>query len=120
MQAQIDGAVHVGQDFARFREDVDESTRIAGDLSQLTETANAPLFGVEAGVKVTEWNTKAFEISVYSKSETVGRQFEEEFIPEAFKEKVQEAVNQALDDEEEPTIPSLGCRPGTGAASPSC
>ena len=58
----------------------DEEFITAVDLSQPTETADVPIFGEEADCKVTEWNKRAFETSGYSKNDTVGRRFHEEFI----------------------------------------
>ena len=52
VEGQINGPSH-GQDVAKFREAVDESTPIADDLSPLTVTANTPIFSLRADGKVT-------------------------------------------------------------------
>ena len=58
----------------------DEEFVTAGDLSQLTGTANAPIFGVEADCEVAKWNRKAFEISGHAKKEPVDWRFDEVFV----------------------------------------
>ena len=54
VRGQINGAVGVSQDLARFREAGSEPTSIAGDLSLLTGAVNAPTFGAEVDCKVME------------------------------------------------------------------
>ena len=45
---------------------------MAGDLSMLIESANAPIIGIDTMGKVTEWNKKAMNITGYSKLEMLG------------------------------------------------
>ncbi|MCH1571690.1 MAG: PAS domain-containing protein, partial [Longimicrobiales bacterium] len=46
-----------------------ETERVAQDLTQLTDTANAPIFGIDADGLVNEWNQTAARITGYSKEE---------------------------------------------------
>ena len=46
--------------------------RVANDLTLLIDTANAPIFGIDSGGLVTEWNRKAVAITGYTKEEVMG------------------------------------------------
>ena len=46
-----------------------ELRRAAYDLRLLIDTANAPIFGIDADGLVNEWNNQAAEITGYSKEE---------------------------------------------------
>ena len=59
--AWITGVIGVGQDITEFRVATMEQQRVAEDLARAIETANAPIFGVDAAGCVTEWNRKAVE-----------------------------------------------------------
>ncbi len=43
--------------------------RVANDLTQLIDTANAPIFGIDTDGLVNEWNRKAAQITGFSKEE---------------------------------------------------
>jgi len=61
----------------------EELTRVATELQQLIDTANAPIFGVDANGLVNEWNQKAVKITDYGRDEVFGRNLVEDFIAEA-------------------------------------
>lgn len=73
-----------------------EQTRIAAELSQLIDTANAPIFGVDKDGLVNEWNQKAVEISGYSKDEVMGHSLLEEFVVDENKTLLREVMGKAL------------------------
>jgi len=72
----------------------------ANELTQLVNTANAPIFGVDKEGLINEWNRKAEEITGYSKNEAIGRNLVEEFLAIEFKGAVQEVLNQAMQGNE--------------------
>ena len=69
---------------------------IAQGLTQLIDTANAPIFGIDAGGRVNEWNLSAAAITGYSKKEVLGRDLVEDFITEDYKEAVSEVLAAGL------------------------
>jgi PAS domain S-box-containing protein len=74
----------------------EELTRMATELQQLIDTANAPIFGVDANGLVNEWNQKAVKITGYSRYEVFGRSLVEDFIAEDYKVLVKEVLDNAL------------------------
>ena len=73
-----------------------ENRRIAEDLAQLIDTANAPIFGTDTQGRVTEWNQAAARITGYAKTEVLGRDLVEEFIPEPYRASVRAVLDNAL------------------------
>lgn len=59
----------VGQDFTTLRQAVFEVSSAADDMKRIVEYANAPIFGIDADGKITEWNRKLTEISEYTQEE---------------------------------------------------
>jgi len=78
----------------------EEINRVARDLTQLIDIANAPIFGVDVKGLVNEWNRKATEITGYSKDETLGRNLVENFISDDYKGPVKKVLDKALKGEE--------------------
>ncbi|MFT7547827.1 MAG: PAS domain S-box-containing protein, partial [Candidatus Azotimanducaceae bacterium] len=73
-----------------------ESERSSGELTQLIDTANAPIFGVDAAGLVTEWNQSAVKISGFEKEEVQGRDLVQDFITDEYKASVKEVLGNAL------------------------
>ena len=65
----------------RFREAED----ISKELTQLIDTANAPIFGVDVDGKVIEWNQKVEHITGFTKDEVVNRDLVQTLITDDFK-----------------------------------
>merc|ERR1711871_773294 len=76
----ITGFVGIGQDITGRKETETELDNVAKDLTNLIDTANAPIFGIDQLGRVNEWNQKATEITEYSKDEVMGRNLVQEFI----------------------------------------
>jgi len=74
--------------------------RVANDLLQLIDTANAPIFGIDVHGRVNEWNRRAQSLTGYTKDEVMGRDLVAEFIADDFKAPVKEALDKALVGEE--------------------
>ena len=92
----IIGVVGVGQDITRLSQAQAEMSQVANDLKMLIETANAPIFGIDANGLVNEWNRKAAQITGYSKNDVLGRNLVEDFISPEFQASVKEVLDNAL------------------------
>ena len=90
---QVVGMVGIGQDI---------TARIAQEQEyiRLIDTANAPIFGVDAEGKVTVWNKNAARLTGYTEEDTMGHHLVSEFITEDFRASVQEVLDRALQGEE--------------------
>ncbi|CAH0487064.1 unnamed protein product [Peronospora farinosa] len=89
----ICGAVGIGQDITDRRAQEQEYTR-------LIDTANAPIFGVDANGCVNIWNRKAADTTQYFSEEVLGANLVENFIPEDFRKAVWTVLSQALEGQE--------------------
>jgi PAS domain S-box-containing protein len=77
-----------------------EQERVASDLTQLIDSANAPIFGIDADGKVNEWNQQAEKITGYKKVDVMGQDLVADFITEDYKASVGEVLAKALNGEE--------------------
>jgi len=109
---EVIGVIGVGQDLTEIREITSEQERVADDLSRLIDTANAPIFGVDRDGMVTEWNRKASEMLGFTKEETMGKHFLENFIQKETQHLVSTVLTKALDGLETAnfTLPLLSKR----------
>ena len=73
---------------------------IANELRQLVDTANAPIFGIDAKGNVNEWNNKTMEITGFSRKEAIGMPLVKTFIVESLKSSVHEVMDNALNGKE--------------------
>jgi PAS domain S-box-containing protein len=73
-----------------------EQERIARELTQLIDTANAPIFGIDAHGKVNEWNQQAEKITGFNKQEVMGRDLVADFITDDYKVSVGDVLARAL------------------------
>ena len=69
-------------------------------LTQLIDSANAPIFGIDIDGRVNEWNRKAAEITGFERDEVIGLDLVEDFITEEYKTPVREVLANALVGEE--------------------
>lgn len=67
------GVIGVGQDISERKQVEMEKTRVAQELQTFIDTANAPIFGIDANGLVNEWNNKAAAITGFSRKEVLGR-----------------------------------------------
>jgi PAS domain-containing protein len=63
----IKGLVGMGVDITNLTRTRTEMERTATELTQLIDTANAPIFGVDVDGNINEWNQMAVRISGYGK-----------------------------------------------------
>ena len=68
----------------------------AHELRRLVDKANAPIFGINVGGKVNEWNDKTAEITGYSRAEALNKPFVERFIAPHLQESVSNILQKAL------------------------
>ena len=93
---QIVGVVGVGQDITKSTETQSELSRVAEDMKQVIDTANAPIFGIDDCGLVNEWNRKAAQITGFSKEEVMGEHLVDRYISEEYRASVTEVLNNAL------------------------
>ena len=77
-----------------------EHERVATELTQLIDTANAPIFGIDANLRVNEWNQSVAKITGYDKEEAMDCLFIEKFISDIDTESVTNIFSIALQGEE--------------------
>ncbi|KAE9333393.1 hypothetical protein PR003_g14052 [Phytophthora rubi] len=104
---EVKGMVGIGQD-------ITERIAQEHEYSRLIDTANAPIFGVDANMCVNIWNRKAAQITNYSIGEVMGENLVETFISPEFRPIVAEVLSQALTGVETANFEfPLITRPGT-------
>merc|ERR1712238_180480 len=92
----ITGVVGVAQDVTEAVKRDLAVTAIARELRQLVDTANAPIFGIDAKGNVNEWNNKTAEITGFSKDEAFDKPLVSTFIVPSLRLSVQEVMDNAL------------------------
>ncbi|MFT6399322.1 MAG: PAS domain S-box-containing protein, partial [Bradymonadia bacterium] len=100
VEGNIVGVVGVGQDITARKVAEAEVSRIGAELTQLIDTANAPIFGVDAWMQVNEWNQSSASITGYEKAEVLGRNLVSDFITDEYRESVRSVLASALAGEE--------------------
>ncbi|TKJ46451.1 hypothetical protein CEE34_08810 [Candidatus Aerophobetes bacterium Ae_b3a] len=65
------------------------------------DTADVPIFGLDAGGRINYWNSKVTEITDYGKDEIMGHNLLEELINEQYQGLVKEQLEKIQMDEEE-------------------
>jgi len=78
----------------------EELVRTNKELTQFVDTANAPIFGIDAHGKVNEWNQRAEEITGFKKQGAIGRDLVADFITDDHKVSVSAVLDKALKGEE--------------------
>jgi PAS domain-containing protein len=67
------GVLGVGQDITERKQVEMEKARVAKELQTFIDTANAPIFGINAHGQVNEWNNKAATITGFAREEVLGK-----------------------------------------------
>ncbi|KAH8084394.1 hypothetical protein JL720_7884 [Aureococcus anophagefferens] len=88
-QGAVIGVVGIGQDI---------TARIAQEqeYARLIDTANAPIFGVDANGNVNVWNRCASNLTGFRGSDVMGRHLVNDFITPEYKQSVQDVFETAL------------------------
>ena len=90
------GVVGVGQDITEKKQAEVELTRVANDLRKLSDTANAPIFGIDTHGPVNEWNQKAAEITGWPKDEVMEHELVVKFISLDYRDSVKVVLDNGL------------------------
>ena len=67
------GMIGVGQDITSCKQVVVEKALVTQELQTFIDTANAPIFGIDADGLVNEWNLKSASITGFSRDEVMGK-----------------------------------------------
>ena len=67
------GMIGVGQDITSRKQVEVEKALVAQELQTFIDTANAPIFGIDAHGLVNEWNFKSASITGFSREEVMGK-----------------------------------------------
>jgi len=97
---KIVGVVGVGQDITELNKVRKEQESVANDLTQLIDTANAPIFGIDAAGLVNEWNQRAELLTGFGKADVMGKDLVARFITDDYKASVKGVLDKALKGEE--------------------
>jgi PAS domain S-box-containing protein len=83
-----------------FQKEVDgyrsEMEHIAHDLTRLIDTANAPIFGIDAHGRINEWNQTSEKITGFTKEEVLGKNLVQTYITEEYRKSVSKILDNAL------------------------
>jgi PAS domain S-box-containing protein len=90
------GVLCIGQDITERKQVEVEKTRVAQELQTFIDTANAPIFGIDANGLVNEWNNKSAAITGFSREEVLGKDLVQDFITQEYQVSVQEVLDNAL------------------------
>jgi PAS domain S-box-containing protein len=67
------GVLWIGHDISERKKIEVEKTSLAQELQTFIDTANAPIFGIDADGLVNEWNNKSAAITGFSREEVLGK-----------------------------------------------
>ncbi len=67
------GMIGVGQDITSCKQVEVEKALVTQELQTFIDTANAPIFGIDADGLVNEWNLKSASITGFSRDEVMGK-----------------------------------------------
>ena len=90
------GVLCIGQDITERKQVEVEKTRVAQELQTFIDTANAPIFGIDADGLVNEWNNKSAAITGFSREEVLGKNLVQVFITQEYQVSVKEVLDNAL------------------------
>jgi PAS domain S-box-containing protein len=72
-KGKFSGVIWIGHDITERKKIEVEKTSLAQELQTFIDTANAPIFGIDAEGLVNEWNNKSAAITGFSKEEVLGK-----------------------------------------------
>jgi PAS domain S-box-containing protein len=74
--------------------------RTAIESTQLIETANAPIFGIDTAGNINEWNQSVIRLTDYTKEEVIGQNLVDKYITEEHQASVKQILDDALEGKE--------------------
>ena len=96
LTGETTGVMGIGQDLTETIAALAESERVAANLALLLNTIDAPIFGIDANGKLNEWNSKATEITGYSKEEVMGQDMVPKIFPREHWRRIRLILSKAL------------------------
>ena len=96
----VTGVIGIGQDITELSKVRVAQAQIAEDLTTLIDTANAPIFGIDANGRVNEWNQTAERITGFTKDVVMGQDLVATYITDDYKAAVKEVLDKALAGEQ--------------------
>ena len=96
VDGNIVGALGFGQVISELDRYRTETEATAKELRQFIETANAPIFGIDAHGKVNEWNETAAKLTRFTKEEVLGKDLVKTYITDDYKQAVKQVLDNAL------------------------
>jgi PAS domain S-box-containing protein len=100
VHGRVVGVIGVGQDITERKQVEVEKMQVAQELQTFIDTANAPIFGIDAAGKVNEWNNMAAQITGFTRAEVLGCDLVKDFITEEYRVSVKEVLDDALQGRE--------------------
>ncbi|HUT83938.1 MAG TPA: PAS domain S-box protein, partial [Thermodesulfobacteriota bacterium] len=94
------GILGATRDISERRQAQEGLARIAAELKEFINTANAPIFGINKEGRINEWNQAAERITGFTKDEVMGKDLMEDFITKDYEASVAEVLANALKGEE--------------------
>lgn len=96
---QVIGHFFVAQDVTDLHAALTDSKKVSDTFTTLIETINTPIFNLDTNCKITEWNASAHAVSGFSRLETVGWPFVDNFIHMEHRASVDLVLAKALSGE---------------------
>ena len=100
LNGRVVGVIGIGQDITERKQAEEWKTRVAQELQAFMDTANAPIFGIDASGLINEWNNKAAAITKFSREEVLGRHFVQIYISDEHQASVQRVFDNSLEGKE--------------------
>eukprot|EP00930_Biecheleria_cincta_P101746 TRINITY_DN933_c0_g2_i6.p1 TRINITY_DN933_c0_g2~~TRINITY_DN933_c0_g2_i6.p1 ORF type:complete len:1611 (-),score=330.60 TRINITY_DN933_c0_g2_i6:507-5339(-) len=97
---KVVGMIGVGQDITQLKAETEKAETTAKDLSRIIDTANAPIFGVDKHLRVTEWNQMMSKISGLNRSDALGQRLLDFLLEEDVQEHIESVLIEALNGSE--------------------
>ena len=94
---EVTGVACIAQDVTEARQLDDAVAGMAFELSQLIESSNAPIFGIDTCGTINEWNLSMQSITGFSKEEAFDEDLVDTFIAPTARDKVRKLLNDALE-----------------------
>ncbi|CAE8625061.1 unnamed protein product, partial [Polarella glacialis] len=82
------------------RAEVEQGSKIAADLRRVIDTACVPIFGVDVGGCINEWNSAAVSTFGWSREETAGRLLVETVITDSYQQEAAKILERSLQGRE--------------------
>ncbi|MDK1024026.1 MAG: PAS domain S-box protein [Gammaproteobacteria bacterium] len=100
MEGLTIGTLHAFIDITEIKRVQAEIERVAAEWTQLIDTANSPIFGIDSKGLINEWNQQIQNITGYTKKEVLQKNLVEELFIDEYRESAREVIEKVLRGEE--------------------